>query len=52
MIPFLASDEDIQEAKIEWAGDLVDIPVSSKLRVLTGMEFLLLYQIISELEIH
>ncbi|EXC29900.1 CCA tRNA nucleotidyltransferase [Morus notabilis] len=37
LIPFLASDDDIQEAKIEWAGDLVDIPVSSKLRVLTGM---------------
>lgn len=36
LIPSLAFNEDIQTAEVEWAGELVDVPVSSKLRVLTG----------------
>ncbi|KAL5538639.1 hypothetical protein UlMin_042644 [Ulmus minor] len=36
LIPFLVSNEEIQLSEVEWAGEFVDIPLSSQLRVLTG----------------
>ncbi|PON45475.1 Poly A polymerase, head domain containing protein [Parasponia andersonii] len=36
LLPSLASNEDFQLTEVDWASELVDIPVHSKLRVLTG----------------
>ncbi|RDX83799.1 hypothetical protein CR513_35248 [Mucuna pruriens] len=36
LIPCLASSEDVQVADHDWMRDLVDVPVSSRVRVLTG----------------
>nr|ACU16303.1 unknown [Glycine max] len=36
LIPCLASSEDAQVVDHDWLGDLVDVPVSSRVRVLTG----------------
>lgn len=45
LLPFLALNKDIQQTEIEWATKFVDIPNSSKLRVLTGNKLLLLDKI-------
>ncbi|KAL9317743.1 hypothetical protein ACSQ67_014260 [Phaseolus vulgaris] len=36
LFPCLASDEDVQVVDHDWMGDLVDVPVYSRVRVLTG----------------
>lgn len=36
LIPYLASGEDIQAADLDWMRDLIDVPVSSRARVITG----------------
>lgn len=36
LIPHLASGEDIQAADLNWMRDLIDVPVSSRSRVITG----------------
>ncbi|XP_030506274.2 tRNA nucleotidyltransferase cca2 [Cannabis sativa] len=36
LLPSLALNEDIKLTEVEWASELVDIPITSKLRVLTG----------------
>jgi hypothetical protein len=41
LIPYLASGEDIQASNLDWARDF-DVPVSSRARVITGEEFMLL----------
>lgn len=41
LIPFLASNENIQLSEVEWGKEFADVPVTSQLRVLTGMKFLL-----------
>lgn len=43
LIPYLASDEDIQAVELGWMRDLIDVPVSSRSRVITGEVFLLCY---------
>lgn len=42
LIPYLASGEDIQAADLEWMRDLIDVPASSRARVITGEVFLLI----------
>ncbi|GMY31397.1 tRNA nucleotidyltransferase cca2-like isoform X2 [Fagus crenata] len=37
LIPFLASDGDIQLIEVDWERGLDDVPLTSKLRVLTGL---------------
>jgi len=44
LFPCLASGEDVKVVDHDWMGDLVDVPVSSRVRVLTGIVFLLCYQ--------
>jgi len=44
LFPCLASDEDVQVVDHDWMGDLVDVPVYSRVRVLTGIVFLLCHQ--------
>lgn len=41
LIPYLASKENVQLIDVEWGKELADVPVTSQLRVLTGMTFLL-----------
>ncbi|XP_015583667.1 tRNA nucleotidyltransferase cca2 isoform X2 [Ricinus communis] len=36
IIPLLTSDDDTQPAEVDWALELIDVPFSAKLRVLTG----------------
>ncbi|XP_021287860.1 putative CCA tRNA nucleotidyltransferase 2 [Herrania umbratica] len=36
LIPCLLSNDDMQLVKVDWGQEFVDVPVSSKLRVLTG----------------
>ncbi|RHN81582.1 putative CCA tRNA nucleotidyltransferase [Medicago truncatula] len=36
LIPYLASGEDMQASNLDWMGDLIDVPVSSRARVITG----------------
>ncbi|CAI8604255.1 unnamed protein product [Vicia faba] len=36
LIPYLASGEDIQAADLDWMRDLIDVPTSSRARVITG----------------
>lgn len=43
LIPYLASSEDIQVVEVDWMRDLIDVPVSSRARVLTGALFFLCY---------
>ncbi|PNY03282.1 cca tRNA nucleotidyltransferase mitochondrial-like [Trifolium pratense] len=43
LIPHLASGEDIQAVDLGWMRDLIDVPVSSRARVITGEVFLLCY---------
>ncbi|KAJ0079797.1 hypothetical protein Patl1_24221 [Pistacia atlantica] len=43
LIPFLISTEEIKLVEVDWGRELVDDFVPSKLRVLTGMKFLLFY---------
>ena len=40
LIPFLSSDEKVQLSDIEWGKEFADVPVTSQLRVLTGMKLL------------
>lgn len=40
LIPFLASNGDIQLTEVDWGRGLDDVPHTSKLRVLTGMVLL------------
>lgn len=42
MIPSCVSNEDAHLTEVEWGRELIDVPGTSKLRVLTGMEILLL----------
>jgi len=44
LFPCLTSGEDDQVVDHDWMGDLVDVPVYSRVRVLTGIVFLLCYQ--------
>ncbi|KAA8546308.1 hypothetical protein F0562_002953 [Nyssa sinensis] len=37
LIPFIASNEDIQIAEVDWERETLDVPVASKLRVLAGL---------------
>lgn len=37
LIPAFLSNEDIQVTEVEWGREFVDVPVTSKLRVLTGI---------------
>jgi hypothetical protein len=37
LIPFLSSDGDIQLIEVDWERGLDDVPLNSKLRVLTGV---------------
>ncbi|XP_022718251.1 CCA tRNA nucleotidyltransferase, mitochondrial-like isoform X2 [Durio zibethinus] len=37
LIPSLLSNEDIQLSEIDWGREIIDVPFTSKLRVLTGM---------------
>jgi hypothetical protein len=41
LIPYLVSGEDIQASNLDWMRDLIDVPVSSRARVITGEVFLL-----------
>ncbi|KAL4278703.1 hypothetical protein GQ457_03G031360 [Hibiscus cannabinus] len=36
LIPSLLSNEDVQVTEVDWGNEFVDVPVTSKLRVLTG----------------
>jgi len=40
LIPFLESDGDIELIEVDWGKGLDDVPLNSKLRVLTGMVFI------------
>ncbi|XP_048324968.2 CCA tRNA nucleotidyltransferase, mitochondrial isoform X2 [Ziziphus jujuba] len=46
LIPFLASNENIQLSEVEWGKEFADVPVTSQLRVLTGI------YLISSFELH
>ena len=52
MLPLIALNKDIQQTEIEWATEFVDIPDSSKLRVLTGIKLMLFVLVIYELKVH
>ena len=41
LIPCLASNEDVQVDGVDWMRELIDVPVASRVRVLTGTLFLL-----------
>ncbi|KAJ1424920.1 Poly A polymerase, head domain [Sesbania bispinosa] len=36
LIPYLTSSEDIQSVDLDWMKDLIDVPISSRIRVVTG----------------
>ncbi|XP_059631938.1 CCA tRNA nucleotidyltransferase, mitochondrial [Cornus florida] len=37
LIPFFASDEEIQTAEVDWGRESLDVPIALKLRVLAGL---------------
>ncbi|XP_055833657.1 tRNA nucleotidyltransferase cca2 [Solanum dulcamara] len=37
LIPLLVSKEDIQVLEVDWKSDTIEVPVASKLRILTGL---------------
>ncbi|KAK9291407.1 hypothetical protein L1049_019354 [Liquidambar formosana] len=43
LIPYFLSDEDIEIAEVYWKREIIDVPVTMKLRIFAGMKFLLLY---------
>ena len=38
LIPFIESTESIQISEAEWGIEILDLPVTSKLRILTGRQ--------------
>lgn len=37
LIPFLVAKEDIQGLEVDWKRDIIEVPIASKLRILTGL---------------
>lgn len=42
LIPLLVSKEDIQVLEVDWKRDTIEVPIASKLRILTGNNIFLL----------
>lgn len=40
LVDLLSSNEDTRPAEVDWGLELIDVPFSSKLRVLAGMSYL------------
>lgn len=43
LIPFLVAKEDIQGLEVDWKRDIIEVPIASKLRILTGNSIFLLH---------